>query len=261
MEVKDVPKSEPSEVTNPVENQVRDLPATAKSRSADVNVTAEAAVDIVTVSRNARIAGNNEARGRVNQVINVVNVAKKATAEISDFLKSINGLVDQAESAPEDRRKLLEGEGNEVVDAIRASAKLATASGLRPLAGDKIRIELEETLGRSLDVILPDDAARAFGLSKLQFSTKESIISTRAAIKIAEAQFEELQKSLESVVTEVRSSASDVDVAVQNSESTETSVRDVDKALKLAGDTTAEIVAHPREALGSAGAVNAGLLG
>ena len=83
------------------------------------------------------------------------------------------------------------------MDEIKRAAGAQATNGVRPLAGDQIRLEVEAKIGKTLDVILPDDAKSAFGLNSLSFSTKESIISTITSVEKAQQQIEKLKDRFE----------------------------------------------------------------
>ena len=252
MEVKDV-----TSLILPDTPTVQDLPSKASSsggeRVKETPYHTDKSRDVVTVSHQAKSVVGNDARTKANSAIEIVNIANEATEKIGALLKSVSGFTDQAPSLSADRRKLLEGEAASVVHAIRATALASSSSGVRPLAGDEIRLQIEETLGRSLDVILPDDATRAFGLGKLEFSTKESIISTRASIEMAKQSFERLRIQVGEAVQNVREANGALDIAIQNTEASGNSIRDVDVALKLTGSTKSLIRELPDAALASIG--------
>lgn len=196
---------------------------------------------------------NVELRKRLNEVISHVNVAEESTAKITEFVQSIGGLAEQVstqEVTPE-RKAKLEKEGNELLDAIKRTAQTESSNGIKPLAGDEIRVEIEQKLGKALDAILPDDAKRAFGLKSIDFSTKDSIISTVTKIKEAEVQLQKLRDAVSTVSKNVKNYADEIDVALQNQEASQVSVRDVDEALKLAHSTGKNISDAPQVALNS----------
>ena len=190
----------------------------------------------------------------LNDIINVTNIAVKATDEIESYVKSLSGLVEQAETPGQfPRINLLENEANQLVDAIRTTANSANYNGTRPLAGDTISSDVKDPLGEALKFILPDTAASSFGLGQINFSTRDFIVNTRAAVENARAQLDELRKSLDDAVSNVRETTTAVDVATQNSEASQSTVRDVETALNLIGRTRDLIGENPDEALGCVG--------
>jgi len=212
--------------------------------------TAAAAQDIVSLLDLPR---SDDLRGRANTVITVINLADEATGEIERLVRSIDGIVEQA-SQPEistSRRDLLETEANTLVDEIRRRAVMASADGVRPLAGDPIRLEIEQKIGKALDLILPKHAEDGLGLEQMNFSQKEAIIQTRAAVAEAQARLQEIKEAVDQARSAVHSTVDSVEVALQNSEAARVSIRDVDAAVHLAAAMTSGIRREPRSALDS----------
>lgn len=242
MEVKDVRSTkliaESKLLTNP--------PIKPKSESRNVSQDAAATNEV-------RSSGKNQLRLKLNEVINVTNVAKDATSQIDNMVRSISGIIKQAskEDLPEPRRAALEKEANQLVSEIKKAAETKTMSGIRPLAGDKIRLEIEEKIGRTLDVILPDDAKNAFGISDISFSTRDSIISTIASVEMAEQNIMKLKNAVEEASRNLLTTADTLDVALQNSEASESSIRDLEQALTVTGEMRSLITDDPKKALDS----------
>lgn len=228
-------------------------PANFSSALASVRISSEATQ--VTVEKNTQSARTNALRAEANRVISVGNVAKEATDQLQQLVSSISGIVEQAgsEKTPPARRPVLEKEARELVGEIKRVANTSSPDGTRPLAGDKIRLEIEEQLGPALDRILPDTAKDAFGISSIDFSTKDAIISTRVQVSQAAARLEELRKAVDSSTEDIRKVSDTLDIMVQNAEAASASVRDVDNAARLAYDTRQKILDNPDGALKSVG--------
>lgn len=197
----------------------------------------------------------NKVRQKTNEVISVVNFASEATSEIEKLVSSVSGIVEQADKKDisDDRLAKLEQEAGELVQEIKRVATSSGPDGVRPLAGEKIALEVEEELGKALEVILPDDAQEAFGLGTLRLSPKESILQTRTTIKEARARLEQLKDALKESEQLVGGAVARLEVAQQNSEAAESSVRDLDNALHLTHSLRNAIEADPELALKSAG--------
>lgn len=240
MEVKDVSGRHPDESTKIVK---------AQSGIASIKVDVQA----VTVSLHAQPKQTmlTEMRSKLNDAISITNVAVESTKQIDKFLKSIDGIVELVsdEKVPPQRRDLLEAEANELVSQIKKEAHTAAPDGSKPLSGDKIRLELEEKIGKALEVILPDDAKEAFNLGEIKFSAKDSILNVRAAILEAKAKLEYLKESVGKTSKAVQDAATVFDVAVQNAEASTSSVRDVDAAISLASGLGSGISDSPTKAL------------
>lgn len=252
MEVKDVRS------TNLVNDSKANQAAVSRSSQSSETTKTDDAVET-----QVRSTSKNQVRVKLNDVINASNVAKEATTQITKIVQSISGIIKQAsqEDLPEKRKATLEAEANELVDEIRRTADTQASNGVKPLAGDKIRLEVEEKIGRTLDVILPDDAKNAFGLTEIDFSTRESIISTIANVKQAEASILRLRNAVDEASKNIESTAGTLDVALQNSEAADNTIRDLDEALKVAGKARGIITENPDKALKSFGGLGTKALG
>lgn len=249
MDVRDVPRawstsvaSSQSEVTQPVQRNI------VQSQE----ISNQAAVEVNTKRA-------HPLRAKFNEVVGAVHIASSATAQIEKLVKSLGGIVEQVAERPvsDKRRQILEEEANQLVGEIHKTAQVTTASGLRPLAGDPIRLEAEEQLGQTLDVILPDDANNGFHLGQIKFSTKEAIINTRANLLVAEARARELREAVSNSSELVKNAAAAIDVATQNSEAAESSLRDLDAAAELVSNTRKQIGQQPEAAVAAAGVLTA----
>ena len=255
MDVKDisrVPPNEgkPKEASGSRQRSIRSLSKSLKEVAPSVSVQVE--------GQAVSPKDKSDLRGRLNAAISLQNVTGQATSKIADLVKSIEGIVEQASANPSAKDKLakLESEGNGLLDEIKRIARDTNVEGLRPLAGDEIRIEVEAKIGKILRTILPDGAKEAFGVSGLNFSTADSIIGTRAAVAKAQQRLDELQQAVEKTSATIQELTQTLDVAFQNSESADTSIRDLDEALKIAGQTRSVIAQEPTQALGSVGKIN-----
>lgn len=256
MDVKDVSSpggvarsKAPAQSDSVESSKQRSSSSLTNSRATTIGSTAA----VIAVNSKPPVNDANSARSRANQVIEAVNVASEATDEIDKLVKSIGGIVQQVSQGdvPDTHKQILEKEANDLVGEIKRQAQASTSSGIKPLAGDKIRVEVEQRIGKALDVILPTDANNAFGIGTIKFSRKEAIIQTQTNIATAEQRVEDLRKKVSDVRDQVTSVVTSLDVALQNAEASQASVRDVDAALKLVGSTKLKIGAEPEKALGS----------
>ncbi len=248
MEVKDVRNTK-------LVNGAKALQAATVQSTQQANQQEVSKKDLDAVQTQINTKNKSLVRIQLNDVINISNVAKDATTQISKIVQSISGIIKQAskEDLPEQRRTTLEKEANELIGEIRKTADSQATNGVKPLAGDKIRLEVEEKLGKTLDVILPDDAKNAFGLTEIDFSTKDSIIATIANVKKAEESINNLRTAVEQASKSIEDTAGTIDVAMQNSEASENSIRDLDLALKVAGLAKNVISQDPEKAIRSLG--------
>lgn len=261
MDVKEVRNSQVNQEKIATEKSTTE----GKIRKSAETLSVSAALQSATVNIDSKPRSNSrsELRGKVNEIINVTNVATEATSQISDLVKSIDGIVEQAkaENTTDQRKAILEEEANQLVNEIKKAALQSADNGVKPLAGGTIRLEVEERIGKTLEVILPDEASAAFGLGKISFSTKDSIISTIASVEAALNSITRLREAVSETAKNIEETVKAVDVAIQNAEASETSVRDLDMALRLASETSVVISKDPDKALSSVGKLNQGALG
>jgi hypothetical protein len=269
MDVKDV-RSEPLRSTPA--GEVRERASASKLVSAgNLNQVSSADLldadllggDPVSLQRSAREGTSiaSDARARLNRVINVINVASQATEDVSQLAESLGGIVEQvvqAKELPEYRRSALENEANQIVQAIGKRIRDTSAEGSNPLTGDKVRVEIEEKFGRSLEILLPDSAKDSFGLTQVKFSQRDAILDTRTQVEVARRQIESLRDSVSKVKAQVESLAATLDVAIQNGEATTASIRELEDALSVANSTGESINDKPQQALDSVGPLGPG---
>lgn len=260
MEVKDIPKpAGKSEGSSPVKQARPPLQRSAVDSLRSVSPTSVNAVRsepvALEVEPRSKSAKSNEARDAVNRAISSVNSAADGIAEIEKLVESIDGIVEQAssENTSAERREALEREANELVGEIRRRAQAVRTEEPPPPSGDKVRGEIEEKIGKTLRFILPEDASEAFGLKDITFPSTESILRTRAEVERVRQRVEELRESIKETQSEVVKTVDSLEVALQNNEAAASSVRDLDEALQLVGNTSSKIGENREAALGSIG--------
>ena len=217
--------------------------------------SSSSAVDSVNVDRAQKSQSLNFARTQANELISVTNIASQATSDIEELIKGISGIVEQVHTKnfSEPQKAILEDEANDLVKEIQHIAKNTAVHGVHPLLGDKIKLDVEEKIGKTLEFILPDDARDSFGIGRISFSHKDAIIRTIANVEEARTRINNLKNSVGDVSSQVKETVDTIDVAAQNGEATQSTIRDLDQALKLAGETGLTISKHPDTALGSVG--------
>lgn len=154
------------------------------------------------LSRNHYVerTAQNSDRISLNNTIDAVQLALHSVSSMEELVNSVDGLASVAQSAPGSERTLqvLERESASLVQAMREVAASSTRSGLHPLAGDPIRLELERTFGPVLEVVLPDERKDPLGLTNVSFASRDLILSTFTKIEHAR----ERLKGLRSAVTD-----------------------------------------------------------
>ena len=253
MDVRDVPRAWSTPIAASVSPESTET--IKPNNAARLEAPARLAADVSTQSIPQRA---RPLRARFNELVGAINVANEATSQIEKLVKSLGGIVEQVSGRdiPDKRLRVLEDEANQLVDEIRKAAQTSAPNGQRPLAGDPIRLEAEEQIGKALDVILPDDASNSFNLGKIKFSTKEAIINTRANLAVAEARARALREAVTQSGDYVKSAADAIDVASQNSEASESNVRDITAAAELVLNTRRQINERPETAVAAAGVLS-----
>jgi hypothetical protein len=154
------------------------------------------------LSRNHYVerTAQNSDRISLNNTIDAVQLALHSVSSMEELVNSVDGLASVAQSGPGSERTLqvLERESASLVQAMREVAASSTRSGLHPLAGDPIRLELERTFGPVLEVVLPDERKDPLGLTNVSFASRDLILSTFTKIEHAR----ERLKGLRSAVTD-----------------------------------------------------------
>lgn len=245
MEVKDIAVKATIVPESPTQSSV-------KKAAQNQPVQAKGALPIEAVSVNVRNLNITSAiRASSNKAIESVNLAADTVRSVSKLVSSLDGVLEQASSdgLSKSRVDALEKEAKELVSAIRERIKPPPP----PLAGERIKVDAEAVLGKTLDFILPELKDEVFSVTTVEFSTKDSIMQVRSAVAETRQNMEALRESVDLIRKEVASATSAIDVAIQNSEASKNVVRDVEAAADLAESTIGGIKENPKDALNSIG--------
>lgn len=209
----------------------------------------------LNIVNNPNSVRTNELRQKVNQALNSANIAVQVSSEVDQLFTSISGVIEQANdpTTPSDRIGYLEKEGNDLLNEVKRVFSSRPKETVVADNSDEVRSEVEQKLSRALDALFPSDTNQPFGISKIDLSTKDTIIDTITQVQKAKKQIEELSKSVDQAAKDITLSANFTEVALQNSEAAQSSVRDLDSALQLAHSTKLAIDANPEGALASVG--------
>jgi hypothetical protein len=260
MELKDVSKRSGTEGA--------ERPVPTKGREASARAIAKLSVPIpergVTERKGREPApvsvdtGKAQERGTsresLNRVIDAVNSVQETAKTLDTLVGSIAGIVKQVEGGnlPKGRVAKLEEEANGLVAAIK-EVEIKPAEGVKSVAvGDKVKVEIA-ALDKALDIIFPDSTKSGFGLGTIRFEPKEQILKVRESVLAAKEQVEALRQSVDDAQQRLRGAIDNDEVAAENSQAAESSLRDLDQALKLASTARNRITSNPDTALGSAG--------
>lgn len=213
-----------------------------------VNITR---ADVVSIASESKGSGSTQERSRVNEIISSLNLVSAATDEIGKLVESVAGIAEQAasDSIEEGRIGVLEQEARQLVGEIQKRTELEVPEGTKPFSGDPIRFEVERVLDETLEVILPEVASDAFGLSGISLSPKESIIRTRVSVEEARVRLDELREAVRQNQDKIGRVLNQLDVAAQNAEAAESTVRSVERALELGNSIRTAVESDPVAAL------------
>jgi hypothetical protein len=186
---------------------------------------------------------------KLNEAIEATNLATEAVTKIGQMLTGSQGTSAQsADSADLTQEDTTDSVGTEVFKGAGADAPPVGAADL----GDSIRVELEEMLGKTLEIILPSSDGAASGFQAVNFSAKDLILDTVAKVEAARKGIEALRTKLALGVGTLQGSADAVSASGANSSGTGR-LRDVEQVWTAARETRDGITGQPELALGVVG--------
>jgi hypothetical protein len=191
----------------------------------------------------------NRSQKTANQIISVLNVAEEASSELDKLVKSVDGIVKQVDSPNlnQHKKEILSNEAKELVSAIKEQSDL-DLSPLSDLGESETKVEIERKLEQSLKALFNEGANNAFGLSEFKLEQKDNIIQVRTSVALAKEKVESLRSKISEAKDQIKSTMAAMDVAIQNSESSQSSLRDVEGALQLATKTSGFLTDNPETA-------------
>lgn len=255
MDVKDVKEDKTLRLVRNQQNTTG--PASSSSRQRGMKALSQLVTQSDSVALEVKADKKSseilQKRDRVNEVIGRVQEAADAVQDIAGLAESIDGIVARAETGDlsEDQTEILASEANQLVDEIRRRSQRG-AEALPGSPSDKIRLEVERSLGKALEALFPD-GEDGFGIGTVKLHPPDVIISVRTNVQVARQRIEEIGQTLSGVREEVQEAL----VAFENSVASLSSVRDLDKAAALAKDAGSQISDAPDKALGSIGRLTA----
>lgn len=184
--------------------------------------------------------------------VSSVRVAYETADKLEKVVRSLKGIVDQAEKDPQARKKeILEKEGTSLLEAVGEIIEAEAPDGTKPLKGDPIKIKAEKELSESLELLLPKVSKEAIGLDS--FSLKDSIMSIRAKIDKALEMVSTIKEAVSESDNKLRSFALNQEVARENRAASQSTLKDVDDALAASESLAESIVDKGKEAFAAAG--------
>ena len=196
---------------------------------------------------------SSDVRGPLNEVITVINLAASATEEIEGLVRHVDGIIKQASSSeiPPNRLSALQKEAEAAVRALGERGFSGSAPTVTGSLDESVRHEIEATLGRTLEFLLPERVRSDFDLGRIDFSTKEAIVQTQTSIAVAQKRIEQIKGEISDSHSTLSRIVAAEEVAAENRRAAGASVRDLDRASSLAVETEAGIRGNRDVALGS----------
>jgi hypothetical protein len=196
-----------------------------------------------------------ETLSATNQVIGVINVAQQITDNIDGIVRLVAGLAAQMsdESLSSNRRTALQTEALEAVKTLRDRSFAAPPPQVGGTLDQAVREELERTLGRTLEFLVPEQLTTELALGQVDFSTKEAILRTQTAVEVTRQRIERIKDGLNESRDVVKKFLTNQEIALENTRAASSTVRALDQAFDLADAMGLNITAEPTEALDSIG--------
>lgn len=249
MEVKELPKI----LTLKANNSQRQSLQRAVSNLTSEKVSVLSRSDSVTVTSDSKQkSSSNVVREKTNSLISNLNRIAEQTEDIDKILTSLSGIAEQAsaEGLPETRKSALQNEASQLADVLRGKEQeVQDRLGQVTSGKGSIVDELEQKLGRQLDLILNEKDAPRTGVATIEFSPKEGILQTLAAIKSSQRQLSSLRESIDQSRHQVQQVFGELDVARENLEASQSSIRDVEEAASVIQTLGSSIGKDPEVAI------------
>lgn len=203
-------------------------------------------LDISSGSYSNRSVANHD-RIALNETIDAVQLALHSVSSMEQIVDGVDGLASVAMENEGSERTLVlvEKEGAGMLNALRDITTASTSAGVRPLAGDPIRLELERTLGPVLEVILPDQKKDPLGIQKLSFASKDMILATVAKIANAREQLRDLRTAVTDGLEQLAIIAQEQRRSYAAKPGSGGLLQVADEALSAAWDVREQVLSHP----------------
>lgn len=200
-------------------------------------------------------ASSAEFRQKINNVITAVNLTTEASGEIESALQNVKVLVEKAGQPGIERKEKvrLEEQANQLIKAIEANAEKAGKQALNGLEQEPLASAIENQLRKTLEVLLPKGPGQGFGVGSIKLYPPEVILATRARIEEATRRIEALRDTVRESKAALKDFVQSSEVAQQNAEAANPSVRDLETALQKADQTRLSISQDPEKAINSFG--------
>jgi hypothetical protein len=232
MDIKDV-SDFPAKTAEPNRSTRIEKPTTNGSETTRALSASSAEYDELRISIPTR---TSTGLSKINDIIEATNLATEAVAKLGKMFSGIEQTLNVSANSAD----------FEVVG--KESSPRGPAA-----AGDSIRVELEETLGKTLEVILPSNVGAASGFDTVHLSPKDLILDTVAKVEAARKGIEELRSKLAFGIGTIQAALSALGSGSTSDTGKSARIRDMEQVWATARETHDEIRARPELALGVIG--------
>lgn len=219
------------------------------------NPTSSKSIDSVKLTTRQ----NSEIETNLNKIISASNSAIEATKVVGGFIDSIAGIVELAESKSQsqERLKTLTNEANELILKLEETEINNTNNLVVNSESDLINQQIIN-IGETLSNLLPINniSEKKFGVNLVDFSTLGGIQRAKDNVLKAKEKFDLIQKTTNDASNNLKQVLINLEVAKQNSEASQSSVRDLNEALELADSMSNNIKNNKNDALNSFKEIN-----
>jgi hypothetical protein len=204
--------------------------------------------DTITIASPSPSSFATEATAKINDAISASNVVESTLDDLSKITSTLEDLASAAQKDPTTAQSL-EVKANDLAETFRQKTKVVVADGTKPLAGDTIRVKVEQQLGPTLSLVFPDKFPPSLDLGYVQFSPPQAIIDTITRIQTTRENIQALRDSVRRFSDDVTKQAKAIVIARENGDASHASVDDVDNAVDLAATTKDNIGNNPSTAI------------
>lgn len=209
----------------------------SRSKTPDVKVKEVVQRPVETAQLRDKVTVSNQQSNpqvSLSQAISAVRISSEMVGRVERVVKSFQGVVEQREREPQAHRKeRLEKEAKSLISALESDYSVKS---------DKIKIQAEEILGKSLELILPELTADKLGLNSV--SLKDTIVEIRKKVDQALSVIDGTKGELSKIEREVQDVIVRTEIANENRDASKASLKDVDaasqKSLKVASNILSE---------------------
>lgn len=252
MDIKDV-----SEIPLVVVDPGRPARAQTPDSSLETTLPAPTINDTVEfeTARDTAVARAPQALESLNSTIGASNLATETLEKIGGILEDIQEIAADAAqpSVSDDSVQVLQETARSLRDEIVKSVSRDPLRGTNPVLDDSIRLELERTLGKTLEMILPTQSSDAFGFDAVSLSPKDLILNTVAKVEAARKGIEELRSKLSANFGVMSTQVAELGRGAQRPSLQGEKLRDINEVSIKTQETSDDILAQPELALGVLG--------